>query len=273
MLFGTINSTLNQLKLASKWEAKKKSGDVTSKDKENMTEDELTIHRFNEQLKQERENSEYSKIHYKILNGEELSDEELKKLKMKDPQAYRDYISDRAEEKSYEKKLQNCKTKEEAKKLHSNKINGELSKFRSIVNDPIIPKSVKYALACRITGKTKRMAKIFEKFAETTEYEKLPETEQQRNELKKAEEHGKEKVEEVAKDISTDINNAENAEETTEKNTEGTTGGTTDIVIEMPDKKESHDGEISDTAVNEMTSTTEKIGKSIYHRRKLNVKA
>ena len=104
------------------------------------------------------------------------------------------------------------------------------------------------------------MAKIFEKFAETTEYEKLPETEQQRNELKKAEEHGKEKVEEVAKDISTDINNVENAEETTEK--------TTDIVIEMPDKKESHDGEISDTAVNEMTSTTEKIGKSIYHRYK-----
>ena len=47
----------------------------------------------------------------------ELTDEELKKLKMKDPQAYRDYISDRAEEKSYEKKLQNCKTKEEAKKL------------------------------------------------------------------------------------------------------------------------------------------------------------
>ena len=268
MLFGRINSTLNQLKLAGKWEAKK-SGDVTSKDKENMTEDELTIHRFNEQLKQERENSEYSKIHYKILNGEELTDEELKKLKMKDPQAYRDYISDRAEEKSYEKKLQNCKTKEEAKKLHSNKINGELSKFRSIVNDPIIPKSVKYALACRITGKTKRMAKIFEKFAETTEYEKLPETEQQRNELKKAEEHGKEKVEEVAKDISTDINNAENAEKTTEKTTEGTT----DILIEMPDKKESHDGEISDTAVNEMTSTTEKIGKSIYHRRKLNVKA
>ena len=38
----------------------------------NMTEDELTIHRFNEQLKQERENSEYSKIHYKILNGEEF---------------------------------------------------------------------------------------------------------------------------------------------------------------------------------------------------------
>ena len=95
------------------------------------------------------------------------------------------------------------------------------------------------------------------------------ETEQQRNELKKAEEHGKEKVEEVAKDISTDINNTENTEETTEKTTEGTT----DIVIEMPDKKESHDGEISDTAVNEMTSTTEKIGKSIYHRRKLNVKA
>lgn len=108
------------------------------------------------------------------------------------------------------------------------------------------------------------MVKNFEKFAETTEYEKLPETEQQRNELKKAEEHGKEKVEEVAKDISTDINNVENAEETTEKTTEGTT----DIVIEMPDKKESHDGEISDTAVNEMTSTTEKIGKSIYHRYK-----
>jgi len=80
-------------------------------------------------------------------------------------------------------------------------------------------------------------------------------------------------VEEVAKDISTDINNTENSEETTEKTTEGTTEGTTDIVIEMPDKKESHDGEISDTAVNEMTSTIEKIGKSIYHRRKLNVKA
>lgn len=52
--------------------SQEKSGDVTSKDKENMTEDELTIHRFNEQLKQERENSEYSKIHYKILNGEEF---------------------------------------------------------------------------------------------------------------------------------------------------------------------------------------------------------
>ena len=67
---------------------------------------------------------------------------------------YMEYKADRMEQEAYEKKLKNCKTKEEAERLHVNRMNGKLSELKSIVNNPNIPKSEKLKEAQSILGDT-----------------------------------------------------------------------------------------------------------------------
>ena len=83
------------------------------------------------------------------------------------------------------KKLKNCKTKEEAERLHVNRMNGKLSELKSIVNNPNIPKSEKLKEAQRILGDTTKTAQIHT-FTKSAEF-KEPPTEEEVMEAKQAE--------------------------------------------------------------------------------------
>jgi len=188
MIAGTIQNAVKQMQLVNKWEEKKASGNVLNKDKgvEVMSQEESMIEHFKEQLKNERESSEYSQIYNKIATGQELSPEEEDKLRQRDPKMYMEYKADRMEQEAYERRLKNCKTKEEAERLQLNKLTGKLTEFNSIVNNPHIPKSEKMKEAQRIMGDTLRAAEIFNTFVQCSEYKELP-TEEEVIEEAKAE--------------------------------------------------------------------------------------
>ena len=73
---------------------------------------------YQEDLERMREGNEYSAIYAKIQSGQDLSPAEEDKLRARDPKLYMEYKADKMEQEAYEKRLKNCRTKEEAQKLH-----------------------------------------------------------------------------------------------------------------------------------------------------------
>jgi hypothetical protein len=97
-----------------------------------------------------------------------------------------EYKADRMEQEAYEKKLKNCKTKEEAERLHVNRMNGKLSELKSIVNNPNITKSEKLKEAQRIMCDTTKIAQVFNAFTKSAEFKDIP-TEEEVSEAKQME--------------------------------------------------------------------------------------
>ena len=174
MITGTIYNAGKMLEMTQKWEQKKASGNILKKEEKVLSAEEQQLKMYQEQLEREREGNEYSSIYAKIQSGQELSPAEEDKLRAKDPKMYMEYKADRMEQEAYEKKLKNCKTKEEAERLHVNRMNGKLSELKSIVNNPNIPKSEKLKVAQRILGDTTKTAQIFHTFTKSAEFKKLP---------------------------------------------------------------------------------------------------
>ena len=185
MITGTIYNAGKMLEMTQKWEQKKSSGNILKKEVKELSPEEQQLKMYQEQLEREREGNEYSSIYAKIQSGQELSPAEEDKLRAKDPKMYMEYKADRMEQEAYEKKLKNCKTKEEAERLHVNRMNGKLSELKSIVNNPNIPKSEKLKEAQRILGDTTKTAQIFHTFTKSVEFKELP-TEEEVMEAKQA---------------------------------------------------------------------------------------
>ena len=180
MAAGTIRNAVNQMLAAGSWENKKKSGNLLKKKDAELTPQERMIQDFKEQLEANRESEKYNQIYTKLMSGQDLTREELDRLKQKDPKAYMEYKADKMEQKAYERRLRNCKTKEEAERLHVNKMNGKLSELKSVVNNPNIPKSEKVKAAKRILGDTRRTVQVYHDFTKSAAFGQLPTEEEVR---------------------------------------------------------------------------------------------
>lgn len=174
MITGTIYNTGKIMEMTRQWEQKLDSGNLLQKNIKELSPEERELQNYKEQLARERESNEYSMIYAKIQSGQELTPAEEDKLRARDPKLYMEYKADRMEAEAYEKKLRNCRTKEEAQRLHVNRMNGKLTELKSIVNNPNIPKSEKFKQAQRILGDTTRTMEVFHSFAQSGEYKELP---------------------------------------------------------------------------------------------------
>lgn len=191
MFYGTIHNAGKMMHLTRTWEQKKDSGNIMTKNYDPLSAEKSQMNFFLEKLEQDRENSKYTAIYNKIMNGEELTASEEEELRAHNPQAYNEYKADQAERKAYEEKLRNCNTKEEAERVHNNKILSNFSTMQSIMNNPNIGKAAKLAQAQRILGDTLAAAKIMAKFKASAEYADLP-TEEEVQEAQKAEREAQE---------------------------------------------------------------------------------
>lgn len=160
--------------MTQKWEQKKKSGNVLKKEARALSQEETELQMYQDQLEAQRKGNENSALYTKIQCGQKLTSEEEAKLKELDPKAYMEYKADQIEQEAYEKKLSQCKTKEEAERLHVNKLQSNLSKLKSIVNNPNIPKSEKIKEAQRIQGDTTVTVRIFHEFTLSETYKNMP---------------------------------------------------------------------------------------------------
>lgn len=126
MITGTIRNAGKLFEMTRKWEQKKASGNFLKKETQELSPQEQQLQMYQEQLEKAREGNEYSAIYAKIQSGQELSPAEEDKLRSKDPKMYMEYKADRMEQEAYEKRLKECKTKDEAEvELHEEQLLGE----------------------------------------------------------------------------------------------------------------------------------------------------
>ncbi len=182
MIAGTIRENVKMAQMTHKVEEKKAKGFRVEK---NLTEEERMLNMFQEQIEQNREADNYTKISTKIQSGETLTAEEIRYLEQNNPQLLKTYREIQQEKKSYERQLRNCKTKEEVERLKVNKLNGYMAQAKDISTNPYIPKAKKKALLEAIMAKITNMQKVHYKFVKSTEYENLAEEDEMAKERAK----------------------------------------------------------------------------------------
>jgi hypothetical protein len=178
IIAGTVANTVKLLTLNSKWQTKKDSGEVLSKEERNeranWTEADWLKHNFQEQIEQNREANQNSDIRNKIMYGGTITPEEEKYLEQNDPSMLQKYKQIKAEKKAYEEKLKNCKTKDDVQKLKTLTLGEYAASLKKVENDPCIPLSEKLAKAQETLAKTRSLQKVELKFMKTAEYANLP---------------------------------------------------------------------------------------------------
>jgi hypothetical protein len=178
IIAGTVASTVKLLTLNSKWQAKKDSGEVLSKEERNeranWTENDWLKHNFQEQIEQNREASKNLDIRNKIMYGGTITPEEEKYLEQNDPSTLQKYKQIKEEKKAYEEKLKNCKTKDDVQKLKTLTLGEYAASLKKVENDPCIPLSEKLAKAQETLAKTRSLQKVELKFMKIAEYANLP---------------------------------------------------------------------------------------------------
>ena len=169
---GTVRNTLNLASLDSKWQQKKQQ-DPTKKTEE-MTAEQRELQRFQEQLKEMRENKSPD-INAKLMAGGKLTQEEIEYLRKNDPQKLKEYEEIQQERASYKKQLKNCKSKEEVERLKMTRMGRYMSQAKSIASDATIPKSEKYKMMVKLLSEATGVAKEHIKFTQSLRYAQLPE--------------------------------------------------------------------------------------------------
>ena len=186
MITGTLYEAGKMMTMQNKWEQKKSTGNVLKKEKKELTPEERQLQDYREQLEETKKENEYSALYSKIQSGQKLSPAEEDKLKEKDMKSYLEYKANQAEQEAYEERLKRCRTKDEAQRLQTTKMQSNLSKMKNIENDPYISDAEKLKMARVIQGDTTVTAKIYQEFTQSEEYEKMP-TEGELQQLRKME--------------------------------------------------------------------------------------
>jgi hypothetical protein len=215
LISGTVSNTVQLQMMNSKWQQKKESGDVLSKEERNeranWTQEDWLKHDIQEQAAENRETSQQTDIDNKIMYGGTLTPEEEQYLEKNNPSALQKYKEIKAEKKSYEDKLEHCKTKDEVQKLKTETLGGYLSSMKKTENDPYIPLSEKLAKAQELLAKTRNIEKVEIKFMASAKYESLP------TEAEEAEERSEEREDvseqELAEQMEAADNDAADSEE------------------------------------------------------------
>ena len=220
MITGTISNAVRQDFLSKKFEAKKKSGNILSKQEKNSnvnrTPEQSMIERFREEMKQNKENSKINGIANKVTNGEDLTPEEEQYLAAKNPGLFNSYKQAKLEQKAYEEKLKNCKTKDEVQRLKTNTVNGYLAEMSAAKGTG--SKGAIVATAKKVLAKLKNIEKVEMEFIESGAYSSLPtEADEQIEETRETVEENERLLEEISEAVD---DNNELIEET-EADSEG----------------------------------------------------
>ncbi len=191
-MIGTIKSAVKLAELDSKWQQKKENAGKCFQQKE-LSFEEQQIEAFKEDMEKMRENDSYASIYTKLKSGKKLTHKEAEYLQKKDPQAYADYKIAEAEKEGFKKKLKNCKTKEEVRKLKTLQMGNFLSQAKTISNNPNIPKGKKMELLGKIMGRVLGLNEVYTEFVKSSDYTNLKDVELINNEEENQEKPKKDK--------------------------------------------------------------------------------
>ena len=177
----SVKSYVKNLEMQQKWQKKKDENDFTPQSQ---------IDRWIEEQRKQAEgipgsaikNQEkyMQSIRNKIAGGQTLTIEEEIYLRDHDPVTYQQLKAAENEEKSYERELKHCKTKEEVDRVKMAHVSSSLAAVNDVKNNPDIPKAKKLAILSVEQRKMDAIAKITAKFVKSGAYADLPTEEEKR---------------------------------------------------------------------------------------------
>ena len=167
-----------------KWQKKKADNDFTADGSTKLTDP--TARQAEEIRKAQADGSAKlsSQIRTKLATGKKLTQEEMAYLEKHDPQMYQKVKAIEAEQKSYEKKLKSCKTKEEVQQVRTERVAASLSVVNNVKNNPAIPEGAKLGIMWQELQKNMAVEETVRKFVESGQYAQLP-TEAEKQEVEK----------------------------------------------------------------------------------------
>lgn len=170
MMIGSINSYTKTLKLQTQFQMKQSRGELQSH---------KTLEQYLGETESVREGSprgddQLRSIHTKLMAGGKLTAEERRYLQAKDPEAYAKLRQNEQEQKAFEQKLRQCKTKEEAQRLKMSYLNASLITVRAVENNSSIPLQKKLEIVMQEKQRCDKIEESSRKFAQSGEYGKLP---------------------------------------------------------------------------------------------------
>ena len=171
LMIGSLNTYTKNLKMQSQFQIKQANGDLTSHKTleewlgETSPAEEWGANHGDEQLRS---------IHQKLDAGAKLTPEERRYLQEKDPEAYAKLENIEREQKAFEKKLRQCRTKEEAQRLKVASLNSSLVTLRAVEHNSSIPLQKKLEIAMQEKRRCDRLEQSAREFVLRGEYDRLP---------------------------------------------------------------------------------------------------
>lgn len=187
----SLGAYTKNLEMQMKWQQKKTNDDFTA-DGSTKIKDPTAWQA--EQIRQSQADGSAklsSQIRTKLACGKKLTQEEMDYLQKTDPQTYQKAKSIEAEQKSYEKELERCKTKEDVERVRTNRVAASLSVVNSVKNNSAIPEGAKLGIIWQELQKNMAMEKTITNFVKSGRYAQLP-TEAELREAQKQLEEAKE---------------------------------------------------------------------------------
>ncbi len=179
MRAGTIKNQVHLQQLEQKWQQKKNTLSENRKNEE-LTAEQRMLQDFQKQADEIREQNSTADIYNKLKSGGVLTQDEIAYLKENDPEALAKYEEATAQKKAYERELKNCRTKEDVEKVRLNRMGNFAAKAKAIANNPYIPKAKKVELMNELNNEVCMIRDAHTEFVRTSEYQDMPEDEQER---------------------------------------------------------------------------------------------
>lgn len=192
----SMNTCTQTMKLQMKWQQRKSSGDYLTKGysgtKESQKNQELQDpqSRLLESMKPDESASMRQQISTKMMAGKRLSSAEMEYLKENDPQTYQKARTIEMEREAYERRLKQCRTKEEVQRVKFSQAASSLATVKNVESNPSIPKGQKLALIMQELHKFNAMSDTDRAYMQSKDYQSLPTEAEKRKaeeELEKAE--------------------------------------------------------------------------------------
>lgn len=180
-MMGTIGAYAKTQKLKMQWDMKKQSRNVTDHKKSmdewlesSRADTKDTTDTTNTPQMGGNSDNRLRTIQTKVDAGKKLTAGERAYLKEKDPETYSELEANEQEQRAYERKLKQCRTKEEVQRLKMSNLGSSLAKINSVKNNPAISAEKKLKIFMHEKRRCDRMEESTREFVRRGEYEKLP---------------------------------------------------------------------------------------------------
>lgn len=170
MMIGSLNTYTKNLKMQSQWELKQRNGDYSG----HKTLEEWLGETQSKQEEFGKGDDTLRDIHRKLDAGVKLTPEERRYLKAKDPETYSKLEANEREQKAFEQKLRQCRTKEEAQRLRLTYLSSSLTIVKSVEHNSAIPLQKKLEIMMHEKQRCDMLEDSFQEFEKSGEYGSLP---------------------------------------------------------------------------------------------------